>query len=274
MDDTTFRMAIGATERRIGQQEWTIPSTYEFVVPDGIYLLSAVAIGGGGGGGMGDQSDGASARGGTGAAGGNNRWIRDMPVVPGEIITVTVGAGGLRREGNSRGATSGGASYISRGAVTLLRADGAAGASAGTNNSSFGLRSDGSFVGGGDGGPGAGAQGGGGAGAGGTGGYAGNGGNAYVSPPVQPAGGAGGGGATRGNGGSVGLHGEGSTGINGIPQDGSRDGTDGSARGITCGGGGQGGDLRMYGQPGKNGGIRIIWGTGRSYPSTRIVDEF
>lgn len=277
MDEATFRLMYGAAAGDVGQQEWTTPGTYEFIVPHSTYYLSAVVIGSGGGGGRGAQAT--DGNGGIGAAGGNTRWIRGLPVTPGEVLAIYVAAGGLPRSTESTLPTSGAASYIARGNTILLRADGAGSVLLpGTNNSPIGTQPDGSVIGGGNGGE-AGDRrpaGGGGPG-GGAGGYSGNGGQprpATGSPITTPSGGAAGGGGPDG-GGSVGLKGEGASGVNYAS---SASGSDGSAVGVTCGGGGNGGAAMPFGNrngtAGKNGGIRIIWGDGRWYPSTRTADEF
>lgn len=63
-----------------GQQEYTTPGTYQFVVPAGVEEISAVAIGGGGAGGIG---------GGAGASLAYNTFS----VTPGETLTVVVASG-------------------------------------------------------------------------------------------------------------------------------------------------------------------------------------
>lgn len=65
-----------------GQQEYTTTGTYEFIVPQGVTQISAVAISGGGAGGIG------------GGAGGNLSY-NTFSVTPGETLTVVVGKGGV-----------------------------------------------------------------------------------------------------------------------------------------------------------------------------------
>lgn len=57
---------------------------------------------------------------------------------------------------------------------------------------------------------------------------------------------------------------------NGLSYGGSSGG--GSQVGIIAGGGGNGGWPQSGGSPGDDGGIRIIWGEGRSFPTTNVQD--
>ena len=69
------------------QREFVTPGTYSFIVPPNVTSLSMVAVGGGGGG-AGNVNDGG---GGGGCA---LFWRNNVPVTPGEFLTVVVGAGG------------------------------------------------------------------------------------------------------------------------------------------------------------------------------------
>jgi hypothetical protein len=86
-----------------GQQAYTTPGTYSFVVPAGVSTICAVAIGGGGSGGGGDPSYY-----GGGGAGGGLSYGNDIAVTSGETLAVVVGAGGAsfsssasQRDGNN-----------------------------------------------------------------------------------------------------------------------------------------------------------------------------
>lgn len=276
-----FNMLMGGLSAPNGQQIWTAPGVYSFVVPELVRSLSIVCIGGGGGGGYH-----------VGGAGGNLRYITPTAVVPGETLRIVVGAGG---SGSAYSATAGGDSTISRTLDNVWNVIFSSTAAIGT---SIG----GGVVGGGNGGPGgAGGVASGGAyghpynggGGGGAGGYSGNGGAGGNSG--NGSGGYGGGasggkagvgtatdsstGYSFGNvgssGGGVGLYGEGTSGV--------ITGENGSwiSGQTACGAGGGAGYERegsvsqenRAGQNGTAGGVRIIWGDGRSYPSTRIADE-
>ncbi|WP_459213855.1 glycine-rich domain-containing protein, partial [Pseudomonas lactis] len=91
----------GASLISRGEQIWTVPGTYEWVVPKGVKSICAVAIGGGGG-----RNITSSRTGGGGATG----YANNIAVSPGQIITVVVGAAGIN--GSSTTATAGGDSYL------------------------------------------------------------------------------------------------------------------------------------------------------------------
>lgn len=66
-----------------GQVTWTVPGTYEWVVPEGVYSVCALAIGPGSRGWI----NGANAFGGRG---GGLRWRNNIAVVPGQKVQVIV----------------------------------------------------------------------------------------------------------------------------------------------------------------------------------------
>ena len=285
--------SVGAAP--VGQEVFTSNGT--FTVPAGVTQVSAVVIGGGGGGGNNQGTFFAQNSGAGGGAGGLSYGT--FSVTPGETLTVNVGSGG-------GAGSSGGSSSIVRSSTTLLQGSG--GGSGGTNssNGSGGGSSGTERDGGGSGGNGGdGSSGlfttspdGGGAG-GGAGGYSGNGGTGggdggSGSGGSGGSGGGGGAGSTNddggGGGGGVGLLGEGSNGSagsSGSPGNGGGAGSGGSngSNGSSddagsggnygAGGGGGGGSTTTNGNgaAGGAGAARIIWGTGRSYPSTNTADE-
>jgi hypothetical protein len=286
IQDTSITPAGGGSAQ--GQIEYTTPGSYSFTVPDGVTEVSAVCVGGGGGGSTSTlSSNGVS---GGGGGGGGLHW-RTFSVTPGETLSIQVGAGGAggTASGNNN-AIAGNPSFINRGGTTLVLAGGGA---QGVYNNTSGLASGGltyhTTYGGGGGTGGAGGAGSGGnsgGGGGGAGGYSGNGGRGASGTTYNsgaPGQGGGGGGATGANGftskvnwggGGVGIYGEGTSGTYtattynraGIP------GSGGS--GVVYGGGGSGAedDSGAGGADGGNGAVRIIWGTGRSYPSTNTAD--
>ena len=272
-------------------------TTFTWQVPAGVTLISAVCIGGGGGGG---GNNGSSGPGASGGGGGQLSYAAGITVTPGENLSLYVGRGGT---GGTRSAnpTSGGSSSLKRGTADLLTAaNGLAGATnvtSGNGGTGGSLGAGAARTGGGNGGNGGPARNnGGGAGGGGAGGYSGNGGN-------ENAAGAGGGGAggqaNNGStslqnqqcGGGVGLYGEGPNG-SGTSAAGKMGSVLGPSTGVgsqtvatastsnssgvasTFGGGGGAieDDTAGFGHSGGSGGIRIIWGTGRAYPSTNTAD--
>lgn len=160
-------------------------------------------------------------------SGGANHWRNSIPVVPGETLSIQVGS-------NDRFAGLPIESYVKRGAVYLLRA---------THSSFFGT------LGGGGGNGGSGSINSASAGGGGAGGYVGNGGSGSGSgnPPAANSGG-GQGGSPNSDGQGVGLQGR------------TPDFAPGSLGTPKCGGG------IGEGQNGGPGGVRLMWGPGRSYP--------
>ena len=260
-----------------GQVVFSTPGTTTWTVPAGVFYVSVVCIGGGGGGGT-SVADGSS-----GGGGGGLGWKNNIPVTPGQVITVVVGSAGAV-------STNGGRSYFSS-TSTVAGNGGVAGSLAGVLTAGG---AGGTFVGtgGGDGG-----QGGSGsttdatngvaeAGAGGgAGGYAGNGGQGAGAQGGGLTGGTGSGGAAggggspdtgaAGGGGGTGLLGQGTSGAGGVGSAGGGGGSGGVAGTVSTGGiyggGGAGADSTASGS-GAQGAVRIIWGVGRAYPSTGTAD--
>lgn len=254
-----------------GQQLYDTPGAYTFIAPSGVTSVSVVTVGGGGAGNSGWSSPAGN--------GGSLGWKNAIPVTSGNSYTVCVGAGGATV------AAAGGESYF----VSNTCVAGKGGAAAGTAQPSP------SYVGdcGGTGGAAGNWNGGGGAG-----GYTGNGG----TPGAAGSGGGGGGGYWysttfgTGAGGGVGLCGQGANGAAGDVNDTvSRGGGFGGSGGCNggpgqnpfdngfplgryCGGafggggGGPGTSMAGYTPCGGKGGVRIIWGGGRAFPSTNTTD--
>ena len=276
-----------------GQQVYTSPGTYSWTCPANITSVCVVCVGTGG-----PSQPGA---GGVGGGGGGLGWKNNISVTPGQSYTVVVGAHGTSTYNDQTSATAAGDSYF----IDTSTVKGGGG---GVSISQSVAAPGGTYTGdgggnGGDGGasPGNNAGGGG----GGAGGYSGAGG-AGGSDAVGSAGsgGAGGGGGSAGQannasggGGGVGLLGEGASGSGGAKDNSSTAGGGGGSGGtggtsITwpgsfssgpgnhntdeCGGeygGGAGaqGDAGQ-GHLGGSGAVRIIWGSGRAFPSTNTQD--
>ena len=263
MDPTTFRMMMGAAASSpVGQALWAGEQvnalTASFVVPANVFKLCAVVVGPGERGSSGWNGPGTGGRGGRGS---DLRSINDLPVVPGETLTISIAASSSPNPG----------ARILRGSSVLLSA-----IASNVGSTAIGAGPFGGTVGGGNGGnQGFGPDGSSTrcSGGGGAGGYSGNGGrgaDAESSSNAQPGQGGGGAGGNSDrisgqDGGNVGLGGEGPSGT--APS------SDGSPFGLNAFGGGGAGDTG--GQPvGGWGGIRIIWGDNRAFPSTRTADEF
>lgn len=246
----------------VGQQAFTTPGTYTWVVPYGVTSVCVVCIGGG-------------ARGGGGLG-----WKNNIPVTPGESITVVVGAGS-----DKNGSPNGDSYFKSPSIVAGGRAVGGLGGGytgdGGGNGGNAPTGVPNSWGGGG------------------AGGYSGNGGDggAYDNCGAAGSGGGGGGGGGGnigsqygtwtggGGGGGTGILGQGASGGGGCPNDtstggggGGSGGGDGgigvdTAAGGFAGGGGSYGGGGGYGSGdgiagGAGGAVRIIWGAGRAFPST------
>lgn len=112
-----LEMLLGANTPT-GSQTFTSSGT--FVVPNNTGYISVAAVGAGGAGG------GASASyGGVGGAGGALVYGNNIPVTPGETLTIEIGTAGAGSSAANGG--NGGYTEIRRGATTLLRANGGAG---------------------------------------------------------------------------------------------------------------------------------------------------
>jgi hypothetical protein len=305
--DTNRAFSLTVAPVVVGQQAYTIPGTYSWTAPGGVTSVCVVCVGGGGGGNRsvvvkpGDDDEYYWSGGGGALA-----WKNNIAVVPGQTYQVVVGAGGTKNiYGQYNTATAGGDSSF--GGTTVK----AGGGKTATNNSPYSLGAAGGEIIAGDGG-GAGGRGGnygggiaGGVnpGGGGAGGYSGAGGAGangqavnYTAAPSGSAGSGGGGGggagggrtinpdagAFGGGGGGVGILGQGSSGGGGSNYNtsymrgtGGSGGTDGGYGGgapnYDYAGGLYGGGAGLDSNGG-GGAVRIIWGTGRAFPSTNTAD--
>jgi hypothetical protein len=285
-------------------------NTVSWTVPSGVSSISAVVVGAGGGGG-GNRIYAGGGGGGGGLAWKNNISVTPGEVLTVKIGKMASGfLGGSDKSGNARG-TNGGASEILRGSTILIKASGGEGGMGG-GSSDWSITPGGAKVsgdGGGSGGVGGHHNSDNGGGGGGAGGYSGNGGrgsDAGVSPEnnTNGQGGGGGGGAlrydvnpyanrTKNYGGGVGLYGQGSNGIRGdtdgahtlmggpgsggaagVSIDSSTGGGYNFSGGLYGGGGGSKDDSESgEGGYGGAGGVRILWGDGRSFPSTNVSNS-
>ena len=290
-------VAVVPPTTEVGGLTLVASGTYSLVVPNGVYQVSALAIGGGGGaGGSASGSVFASAGGGGGALSYSNNLV----VTPGETLTLVVGTGGDAglAAGGTNG-TSGGDSYIARGATNLVLAKGGSFGIAGGSTSGIGGGAGGSAASGvgntkysgGDGGNRGAPAGGGG---GGAAGYSGNGG-AGNNPSAPTAGSGGGGGGSYGyfaggagsNGGGTLFYGQGTSGAAGSGTSpgsySSQSGGMGSSLGGATrfissttestgpGGGGGGVTAGFNGISGLRGAVRVLWGNTPEFPSTSVT---
>ena len=289
----------------VGQSSFTTAGSFTFTVPNGVTSISAVVVGGGGGG---AGCDGNQVRGETNnGGGGGGLAYGTIAVTPGEILNITVGNGGNAGGDDGNGGAGGNTTIVRSGTTLLSGGGGAGGRHRSQGFTSAGGTSGGTLrIGGGSGGnSGTGSNNSGACGAGGAGGYSGNGGNGgnfNTGGGAGSGGGAGGGGGfggsndtlRAGGGGGVGIKGTGSNGSAGVINGGGggggsslgsvTEGTSGggnaSGLGGTYGGGGggkadafsSGGTATPNGGAGTGGAVRIIWGSGRSYPSTSVAD--
>ncbi len=253
-----------------GQQNFLTPGSYTWTCPAGVTSVCAVCIGGGSPGSASGVNDPNGNN--VSGPGGGLGWKNNITVVPGTTYNLQVG--------DATGGDPSGNSWFMN-ATTVM---GGRGPFPGGNG--------GTYVGdgGGNGGNGSGVWGGGGAG-----GYSGNGGNGGLgSAGANGAGGGGGGGGAghfpAAGGGGVGIYGEGANGAGGLgTNSGSVNGEggqggSGGAAGATGydngggfgsnygGGGGVGTDSTPGGAAG-HGAVRLMWGIGRSYPSTLTTDQ-
>ena len=267
-DETIQETEIVPGGNPVGQQEYTSPGSFSWTAPAGVTSVSVVAVGGGG---VGNDAANAGGAGGGGGLGYKN----NISVTPGQSYTVVVGDAAADTSGND-----GEDSYFIN--ISTVKGGGGQGSTTPSGGSGGTYTGDGGGNGGAGGAGGDTYEGGG----GGAGGYSGNGGdggsgNGSTHPNdagasgrgANGSGGAGGGGGYGGGyeGGGVGLQGEGSSGLG-----------CGNYSGVQCFGNGQpgsGGTTKQYGGGGAgaggvggHGAVRIIWGTGRSFPSTNTAD--
>jgi hypothetical protein len=243
----TFTMSSGSANQAIYTAISGTNNTFSWYCPLFVSSVSVLTVG------MGGMSTAVSGCCGptNGSSGGGLSYKNNISVVPGLTYTVTINGtessfanGGTKicvSLAGGRGQTTAGG--LGGGTILgVVNDGGGTGGAGGTTNSIFN------------------------GGSGGAGGYAGNGGNGYdpnTSTPAQPAatGSGGGGGGNSGNsyqGGGVGLYGKGADGS--VNQPGS------GGSGMDYGGGGN----YFANQPGGSGAVRIVWGTGRSFPSTNV----
>lgn len=274
--DFTVSAATATLTTSDTEQEWTSPGTYQFTVPAGVTLISALVIGGGG-------------AGHGGGAGGTTTISRTGPTV---LLSAGGGAAGAAPfTGTSAGGIGSGGGTVD--GVLLGGGSGGAGSGGGDNSN----------------------QAGGAGGAGGYSGNGGAGGNVFSAGGAGSGGGGagGGGGSARGDsGGGTGIYGEGSSGTSAgssIPGGGGSGGSAGLSVSPFTGGlyggggsvertgganGGAGGALRWInalavtpgetltvtvgaggtaggrGAAGGHGAARIVWGVGRAFPATNV----
>lgn len=86
-------VSISIEQPVAGQNAYTSAGAYDFTVPEGVTSVSAVAVGGGGGA-AGFPTGTTYKWPGAGGGGGATAWAT-IPVTPGEVLTVGVGAGGV-----------------------------------------------------------------------------------------------------------------------------------------------------------------------------------
>jgi hypothetical protein len=275
-----LRQAATVKEAAPGQQAYTTAGTYTFTVPAGVTSVSVLCVGGGSGGGNYFYYN-------TLGTGGSLAYKNSITVSNGDACTVVVGAGAVGQTGGSSTVPRGGDSSFTLPNLSIeVRARGGLSATS-SNIGSVSYDGGAAFT----------YESGGGGGAAGysaNGGTGGSGGGTNGSSATGGGGGGGGGGGIYefeglitgfggGGGGGVGILGAGSNGTGGNAGDGGggggggSSGSSGGSAGLTGanggaygGGGGQGGweNPNYYaGGNGASGAVRIIWGTGRSYPS-------
>ena len=275
---STFAQQVDPTSDS-GQTAYTLPGTYSWVCPANVYQVHVVCVGGGGGGGY------ISGAGGGAGGGGGLGWENNISVTPGNSYTVVVGTAG---DSYPSTRSDGGDSYfISTSTVAGFGGKFGSKPTGGAGGSYYPIITSQGGTGGNGGNVSLNNYPGGGGGAGGYSGNGGKGGNSYSSGSAGTGGAAGGGGGgdssyAGGAGGGVGILGQGGNGgggagsstTNGSGGGGGSGGSNGGFGGIggTYGGGAGGSDHsgRITGAAG--GAVRIIWGPGRSFPSTNTGD--
>lgn len=230
-----------------GQILYDVLGTHEFIVPDGVFEVSAVATGAG-----------------RGHGGAGTSWRNAIPVIPGQKLFIILNNNSIIRSESASGPNE----LVALGTTTGSTTGGKGGKDANTINHGGGNGGNGSVNGG----------------KGGAGGYTGPGGAGYETGNGAPGIGGGGGGGARfkvtgnpteylGFGGGVWYMGIGANGRGGqagtistlAQGSGGRGSFESGQLGTsTYGGGGAGANARGF--------VRIIWGTNRFFPDTRTQD--
>ena len=261
------------------------PVETAWTVPAGVTSICILCVGGG-----------AGADGGNSGGGGGLTWINDVPVTPGTQLAVRQGkTGGRNGSGNPGGSDIDGEnSYVNdaSGNFIIIAKGGKkdqnySGGSGGDDVNNIGAAYQSLTYGGNRGGhgdhhpSGTGGKGGG----GGAAGYSGHGGDGASSCNTgedgEGGGGGGGGGhcsTDGGQGGGVGIFGEGTSGAGGAPANYAHPGQGGSGGGAgsqqygywTTTTGAFGGGCGAGSGGAGRGAVRILWGTGRAFPSTNV----
>lgn len=99
-----YRLDGGVTaEPAPGEQVYNVPGTFTFIVPDDVFRINARIWGAGGGGG-GSYAPSPEAYCGSGGGGGAGAYLMvSFPVIPGEVLDVSVGNGGKGGIGSGNG---------------------------------------------------------------------------------------------------------------------------------------------------------------------------
>lgn len=282
-----------------GEAVFPSPGNHQWVVPTGVFEICAVCVAAGGGG----SFNGAGKNEVASGAGGGLAYKNKIKVTPGDILTVVAGAGGRGRDSNNSTGVQGqdgGDSYVADSTgLKLCHASGGKGGLIGSN-----VAGGTWLVGDGGGTGGAGTSQSSASSGGGAAGYSGNGGmgrrpsSGESSPGLGGTGGGGGSGGVfvssyriaAGSGG-VGLWGEGPSGGGGVITTGALTTGGGGGSGGASGSNadrsnlvgsagifGAGGSAAVGGSSGlvskaadgAGGGVRIVWGKGREFPSTDV----
>lgn len=288
---------VDSSNNTTGQADFGVAGNYTWTAPFGVNFISVLCIGGGASGTVGTGNAGGLVGGGGGGGGGGLGWKNNIQVIPGQTYSLSVGGGGAGSTGYLVGNRGGDSFFIDRTLVmggggnysTTASVGGAGGTYVGDGggNGGTGGNCNGYFGGGGGGG------------AGGYSGTGGKGADAGGANATSGQGGAGGGGTANGTwsaggGGGVGIYGEGASGAAGAAGGYAGGGGSGGGAGVNSinvgspnlgapggaggyrGGGGGGAILEYGGEKsgsGNVGAVRIIWGPGRSYPSSLTADQ-
>ncbi len=117
---------LRVADRILGSPSWSTPGEFSWVVPSGVFALPVVDVEGSGGGGGGSPT--LNSRSGGGGGGGGYAQGIDIPVTPGETLTIKVGSGGAAGAvGAGAFGGTGGETGVFRGATALVRVAGAGG---------------------------------------------------------------------------------------------------------------------------------------------------
>ena len=127
-------VSTSSTDGPVGQVEWTTDGTYNWTVPDNVYSVCILCVGGGGGGGSASPQDA------DGGGGGGLAYKNNVSVTPGDTHQIYVAEGGIGGSGGGAGATGGNSTVSASMGTGVVAYGGVGGSGSGGSGGSGGGR--------------------------------------------------------------------------------------------------------------------------------------